>query len=429
MSATDILCKWNVPKIKDASMSRVADINWKSSNFERPKTSLQNCNDSFITYIDSLQRLDDEIIINFINDVHSDGYEPALRTILFPEEKRRYSEIKDEVFLANLYNENYLHDSHDELVRIGKLNKLEISKKDIEEISRVTLSQRKSKFWVALKRGRITGSTLKDCCVTSIDNPSVTTISRVINPMKNFCQIPTIKYEIKNKKKAIKQYRMEVFSSHENFQYQACGLLFNQKLPFFTDSSDGLVCCDCHGVGCLKVKCLKVLETQSFDYLTKKPNNILNKFGEQFHMEYTHEFFYRAQMNIRLSDTKYCDFVLWSSIQILVLRINEDEEFWKMVSVKALTFHEEVIMPELLGKFFTKGKGCVIYILSTSLITTYFLESSTPIEYIDETDKDSNDDELIELEVEILCPEEKKKDELIELEVQILCPDEEHKGI
>lgn len=107
-------------------------------------------------------------------------------------------------------------------------------------------------------------------------------------------------------------------------------------MPFFTDSSDGLVHCDCHGEGRLEIKCLKILETQSFDILTKKPNNILNKFGEDYFLEYSHEFIYKAQMNIHLSESKYCDFVLYSSIRNLVLRINHDVEFWKMVSMKKL---------------------------------------------------------------------------------------------
>lgn len=346
-------------------MSRVVNINWRSNAHEQPTTS-RNPNASFVAYLNSIKPFDNEDIISFINAVHSDGHEPALRTILFPEEIRRKSSIKDEVFLSNLYSKNHSNLSLDELVRIGKSIKLEISKEDMAEITRVTLSQRKSKFWIALRRGRITGSNLKDCCVTNIEYPSVTTISRVINPLKGLDHIPNIKYGIKNKKKAIKEYQMEAFANHENFEYQACGLIFNQKMPFFTDSSDGLVCCDCHGLGCLEIKCIKVLETESFDILTKKPNNILNKFGEQYYLECSHAFFYKAQMNIHLSESNYCDFVLWSSTKTLLLRINHDVEFWKMVSSKALRFHEEVIMPELLSKFFTKPKGSVVSVSSTA---------------------------------------------------------------
>lgn len=182
-------------------MSRVTDIVWKPTNFERPTTSSGNPDSSFLSYLDSLQNFNNEVIIDFINAVHSDGREPALRTILFPEERRRDSKLKDEFFLSNLFSESYSKKSRPELVRIGKSKKLEISEEDIAEITRVTLPQRKSKFWISLRRGRITGSNLKDCCVTNIENPSVTTISRVINPIKSIYHIPSVRYEIKNKKK------------------------------------------------------------------------------------------------------------------------------------------------------------------------------------------------------------------------------------
>lgn len=348
-------------------MSRVADIKYRSNSNERTSTTVHEPGASFVEYLNSIRPFEDEDIISFINGIHSDGNEPALRTILFPEEKRRNSTIKDEVFLSNLYSKDYSNRSLDELVEIGKSIKLKISKEDIAEITRVTLpQQRKSKFWIALRRGRITGSNLKDCCATNIENPSVTAISRVINPLKGLDHIPGIKYAIKNTKKAIKQYRIGELSNHENFEYEACGLLFNAKFPLFTDSSDGIVCCDCHGKGCLKVKCLKVLETESFEFLTKKPKNILNKFGEKYLLENSHEFYYKAQMNIHLSDTNYCDLMFWSSTKTLLLRIDPDVEFWEMVSNKALTFHEVVIMPELLSKFFTRKKGLMMSVISTT---------------------------------------------------------------
>lgn len=350
-----MLCKWNVPKSKDASMSRVSDINWRSTTNQQSASS-RKPNDSFHCYIDSIQKFEDDVIVNFINDIFVDGSEPALRTVLFPEEKRRASTIKDEIFLSNLYGKDYLYKELSELVRIGKSVKVEISKEDIAEITRITVAQTKSKLWISLRRGRITGSNLKDCCTTSIVNPSITTISRVINPIKGLTHAPSAQYTTKLKKKAIKQYVHEACENHENFEYEPRGLIFNAKLPFFTDSSEGLVSCSCDGEGCLVIKCLKILEKQSLDSLTRKPNNILNKFGEQYYLENSHEFFYKAQMNIHLSETNYCDFVLWSPTKYLILRVIQDAEFWKEVSSKALSFHEKVIMPELLAKFFTKGK-------------------------------------------------------------------------
>lgn len=146
--------------------------------------------------------------------------------------------------------------------------------------------------------------------------------------------------------------------THENFNYQECGLLVNPKAPYFITSADGFVSCNCHGHGCIEIKCLKILETgESFDVLTREPNNILQKIGNEYFLETNHSFFYKAQMQIHLAELEYCDIVLWSPTKLLTLRIHPDIKFWVVAKQKALLFHQEIMMPELLGKYYTKLNG------------------------------------------------------------------------
>lgn len=348
-----------MPKYNEVSMSSMTDINWTSSSLDQPSAYEDT---SFSSYIKTLKALDDKVVLDFINTISSEGQEPALRTILYPDEKRRISNIKDEMFLANLFDPSYMNYTHSELVQIGKSKIIQISKKEIEEISSSTLLQRKSKLWVPLRRGRITGTNLKECCATNINNPSITTISRVINPTKHFDRrIPSVKYQIKNKEKAFKEYYRKALGEHENFKYKKCGLILNQTFPNLIDSTDGLISCDCHGRGCLEIKCLKILESQSFDALLQKPNNILNKFEDEFCLEKSHEYFYKVQMEIFLTESEYCHFVLWSPTQTSIIPTLPDANFWDEVKSKALKFQQEVVMPELLGKFYTGKKGSSLH--------------------------------------------------------------------
>lgn len=185
-------------------MSSITDINWTSSSLDQPDAYEDT---SFSSYVKSLKSLDDKVVLDFINNIYSDGQESALRTILCPDEKRRISNIQDEMFLANLFDPSYMDCTHSELVQIGKSKVIRISKKEIEEISSSTLLQRKSKLWIPLRRGRITGTNLKECCATDINNPAITTISRVINPTKHFDhRIPSVKYQKKRSKNIIEKH-------------------------------------------------------------------------------------------------------------------------------------------------------------------------------------------------------------------------------
>lgn len=91
--------------------------------------------------------------------------------------------------------------------------------------------------------------------------------------------------------------------------------------------------------------------------MTRKPNNILNKIDNDYFLEEDHYYFYKTQMQIYLSDSDFCDFVIWSPKETVILRINADIKFWNKTKQQALEFHQQVIMPELLGKYFTRQNG------------------------------------------------------------------------
>ncbi len=344
-------------------MSKVKDINWTSKSYEE-RNNYTARPSSFHTNYSSLPHLSDEVVLKFLNDLHSEGQEAAVRTVIYPDEICRVSKIKDDVFLADLYCNNYNTKSRSELVEIGKSKPLQISNEDLKEIARLTLPRLHSKIWLALRRGRVTGSNFKDCCSSSVDNPSIVTVNRVINPANLFDNVPSVKYHKKNKNKAIKQYLQHFESTHgdEEIKYEENGLMINPKYPYFAVSSDGLLSCECHGKGCVEIKCLKILESgESFDLLTHKPNNILYKVDDEYFLEKTHDYFYKTQMQIHLSESEYCDFVIWSPKETLVLRVLADIEFWDEAQQKALLFHQQVVMPELLGKFFTRQTGMHSY--------------------------------------------------------------------
>lgn len=96
-------------------MSSARNINWRLSSRERATHE-----SSFLEYCDSLTHLTDEKIHHFLVKSHSVGDDTALGTILFSSEKKRKTNLRDEIFLASLYNENYQNKSLCELVEIGR---------------------------------------------------------------------------------------------------------------------------------------------------------------------------------------------------------------------------------------------------------------------------------------------------------------------
>ena len=50
----------------------------------------------------------------------------------------------------------------------------------------------------------------------------------------------------------------------------------------------------------------------------------------------------------------FCDFVVWKDDELIVLRINEDEESMRNATEKATYFYKQCVLPELLGRWYTK---------------------------------------------------------------------------
>lgn len=330
-------------------MSAAKDINWRGQTNKStiPETS-------FLEYCNSLPILTNERIEQFVQKCHSDGNETALATVLFPTQERRRTNIRDAVFLSSWYDVKYRHISFSELVEVGKIMSLTLTSSEIKEIFTTTLLRLKSSCRTALKRGRITGSIFKKCCVANVNDPCLATIRRVIHLSKMFGDVPNIR----DKKKIIQTYVGLLERIHKTFAFKECGLIINEDLPYFAASPDGIISCECHGHGCMKSTYLNIMESDvSLDAMTQQPNKIFNKNGARYSLDKDHEFYYNAQLQINISGADYCDLLIWSRKRIISVRVIADENFWICAMEKALLFHEQVLKPELLAKFFTNKKG------------------------------------------------------------------------
>lgn len=329
-------------------MSAAKDINWRCQSHKSTKPET-----SFIEYCDSLPILTNQRIEQFVQQCHSNGNETALATILFPTEKRRKTNIRDAVFLSSWYDVKYRLKSFSELVEVGKNMSLTLTSNEVKEISTITMPGSKSSCRTALRRGRITGSIFKKCCVANVIDPCLTTIRQAIHLSKMFADVSKT-----DKKKAIQTYVRQLEGIHKKFAFKECGLIINEDLLYFAASPDGIISCECHGNGCMKSTYLNILESDvSLEAMTKLPNKIFNKSGARYSLDKHHEFYYNAQLQINVSGTDYCDLLIWSRKRIISIRVNADEDFWICAMEKALLFHERVLKPELLAKFFTNKKG------------------------------------------------------------------------
>jgi len=123
--------------------------------------------------------------------------------------------------------------------------------------------------------------------------------------------------------------------------------------PYIGASPDGLVSCSCCGDGVLEVKC-------PFSVKDKFPENdqasfCMRKVDNSWVLKQDHEYFYQVQTQMHVCKRDYCDFVVWSEKDgIIIDRIEVNKEFFDSIVELLQTVFIYGILPEIIGKWYSR---------------------------------------------------------------------------
>ena len=141
---------------------------------------------------------------------------------------------------------------------------------------------------------------------------------------------------------------------HKTFFVIKSGLILHPSYPFFGATPDGIVNCSCCGSGVLEIKCPFRCKNKSFKDATTQGSFCLEEDDSGLRLKVDHAYYYQVQLQMKVYQVEYANFVLWREEEMFVQRIVMDREFIDDAIEKAEPFIKFVILPELVGKWFTK---------------------------------------------------------------------------
>lgn len=186
---------------------------------------------------------------------------------------------------------------------------------------------------------------------TNIEKPALSLIKSVCYPLKHKFSTEATRYGCEHEKDALTQYTIYMKKTHTNFGGSSVGLCINPEYPYFGATPDSLVDCECCGMGCVDIKCPYCARDIGLE-----DAGVLKRVGlhdGEMLLE-NHPYFYQIQMQLAITKVKYCDFVVWNSESFIRKRIYLNEAFREEKSLKAINFFKKVLLPELLGRYFTR---------------------------------------------------------------------------
>ena len=375
LSCTSLPCSWLPPSFQSVSYAKIADI-----DFSRPKNRKRHLPDAASTSNSSTttsnqsqtsskktkRPIATEPTATELEDLYTNlskikNCKPGILSVV-PRHCDRYIPLcKQGVLpppLTDLFAKENLNLLYPDLLQECDqcFCKLSISPEHCTNIEKHTRDQAHSKLWFQQRAGRITASRFKAAACTDPALPSQSLVKSICYPEDHRFSTKGTQWGCAHERTAYQAYIHQCTAQHTRFEHAASGLIVTPAYPFLGASPDGTVSCECCGTGVLEIKCPYSCKEKSILEASSEAKFFLEKKNDGIFLKQNHQYYYQVQAQIKLSNANYCDFVVWREKELFVQRIYPNDEFMAPVLQKLISFYKLCVLPELLGKWYTKSQ-------------------------------------------------------------------------
>ena len=258
------------------------------------------------------------------------------------------------IFLPDNLEKNYT-----ELLTLAEnYPQKEVTPAMVDHLDRITRDQSKSKHWFQYRAGRITASRFKQVLHTDPHQPSMSLLNSVCYPEIYKFSTQATSWGCEHEKDALLAYKAQISPLHTDCKVSSCGFFVSTEYPFLGASPDALVQCMCCGEGAVEIKCpLCAGEKSLREAVDGARNFCLEELpGGKLQLRRDHGYYFQCQMQIYVTRRLFCDFVVWTPREIHIERITLDEQLIETAIPTAKKFWRLCVLPELLGKWYTRQK-------------------------------------------------------------------------
>ena len=245
--------------------------------------------------------------------------------------------------------------NYSDLLRHCENIDVSVTENQVRVAENQTRDQSENKLWFDVKSGRIGASKIKSACSTNPSLPSQSLIKSICYPELTKFTNDATSWGCSHEKTARDFYNSVMNKQHTDFIVYDSGFQIMQDKPFIGASPDGIVNCRCCGEGTLEIKCPFCHMNDSIEKAISTDKSFcIEKAGDIYTLKKSHQYYYQVQTQISVCQKDYGDFVVWTSEGVFIERILPDPDFFKSLVEKAEQFFKLCIMPELVGKFYSR---------------------------------------------------------------------------
>ena len=375
LSCTQVKCAWLLPSfVKEVPYAKIADINLTSAR--KMKADLDKSIDSLslgdhgASEMPSFQARDSQggtptptrsEMDLFYSELSKCETKAVALSLIKPHAEAFVKKSRNVPTVSDFFDRKYLAFSYPDLLTACSKVKIQLSESDMLQIEQDTRSQAKGSGFFKHRAGRIGASLSGAVCHTNPALPSQSLIKSICYPHLFKVTTKAVLHGCQHEKDAILHYETEMKKNHRDFQVKDCGTFINRDYQFLHATPDFLCSCSCCGEGCGEVKCPICIEGSDFESYLSMKATCLEKVNGVYRLKRKHNYYYQVQQQLFSAnkDLGYCDFVVCAvcnekDTAIVQERIYKDHKHWDDCLPKLITFWKTCILPEVLGRWYTR---------------------------------------------------------------------------
>ncbi|KAL7388224.1 hypothetical protein ABVT39_009441 [Epinephelus coioides] len=229
-----------------------------------------------------------------------------------------------------------------------------VTKEQADMIRAHTKQQHKASAWYGVRSGRVTASNMHAIVATNIEKPTVSTVRKMCYPTA-LVTTPDMRWGIEHEEAARSVYQAKQAPHHTDLKIELSGFNINPVFPQVGASPDGVLHYVCCQKGCLEIKCPAKHKNNTVQEACDGDRDFcLHVVGNKFQLKRGHRYYTPVQTQIFVTESTYCDFVVWTQRDLTVVRVMPDVKFWESCLQKAQEFFLKVSHPELVCRHYTQ---------------------------------------------------------------------------
>ena len=229
------------------------------------------------------------------------------------------------------------------------VHSLQPTTEEVKLIQEMSIGQRNNPLWFDARQWRITSSNFGKVCNRQFRQLYPPSLVKSILGDYGTPRTAAIQWGCDHEAEAISSYTLKTLNS-----VRECGIFLSTSIPYLATTPDGIVPLSGMDFGLVEVKCPfkhrknKIVDACSDASFCLQVTDINNTVI----LKRTHDYYYQVTGQLALTGAQFCDFVVWTEVDIFIERIHFDSKLWNEMKSKLAHFYHTCLGLEILERLF-----------------------------------------------------------------------------